>query len=204
MSFDKIISIPGSPGLFKMVAQMRNGGFVVEGLIDGKRIPVSAMQRIIMLKDISVYTMDEDIPLEEVFLKMKENDAVASSISTKADSADLKATLKKVLPEFDEERVHVSDIRKMFMWYALLKDNVTFEKTEAIVEEAEVVADEAPKKKAKSKTADIEDATVLTSDETLVKKVTRKKKTEGSDDSAVEDVVKPAKKSENKSVKTAE
>ena len=55
MSFEKIISIPGMSGLYRIVAQMRNGGFIVEGLNDNKRVPVSAMQRIIMLKDIAVY-----------------------------------------------------------------------------------------------------------------------------------------------------
>ena len=63
MSFEKIISIPGMSGLFKMVAQMRNGGFVVESLIDGRRQPVSSMQRITMLKDIAVFTMEDDMPL---------------------------------------------------------------------------------------------------------------------------------------------
>ena len=203
MSFDKIISIPGMPGLFKMVAQMRNGGFVVEGMSDGKRLPVSAMQRIIMLKDISVYTMEDDMPLEEVFLKMKNNDDVASSISAKADPAELKSTLKKVLPEFDEERVHVSDIRKMFSWYGLLKDNVSFEKTEEEVEEAEVINDEAPKKKAKAK-AEIPEATTLDTDESSVKKVARKKKADTTADSGADDAPKAAKKTARKSTKSAE
>ena len=201
MSFDKIISIPGMPGLFKMVAQMRNGGFVVEGMSDGKRLPVSAMQRIIMLKDISVYTMEDDMPLEEVFLKMKNNDAVASSVSTKADPAELKSTLKKVLPEFDEERVHVSDIRKMFSWYSLLKDNVSFEKAE--VEEAEVIIDEAPKKKAKAK-AEIPEATTVDVEEASVKKVARKKKADTPVDTGADDAPKAAKKTARKSTKSAE
>ncbi len=201
MSFDKIISIPGMPGLFKMVAQMRNGGFVVEGMSDGKRLPVSAMQRIIMLKDISVYTMEDDMPLEEVFLKMKNNDTVASSISAKADPAELKSTLKKVLPEFDEERVHVSDIRKMFSWYGLLKDSVSFEKTE--VEEAEVILDEAPTKKAKVK-AEIPEAITLETDESSTKKVARKKKADTPVDSGADDAPKAAKKTARKSTKSAE
>ena len=186
-----------------MVAQMRNGGFVVEGMSDGKRLPVSAMQRIIMLKDISVYTMEDDMPLEEVFLKMKNNDDVASSISAKADPAELKSTLKKVLPEFDEERVHVSDIRKMFSWYGLLKDNVSFEKTEVEVEEAEVINDEAPKKKAKAK-AEIPEATTLDTDESSVKKVARKKKADTTADSGADDAPKAAKKTARKSTKSAE
>ncbi len=191
------------PGLFKMVAQMRNGGFVVEGMSDGKRLPVSAMQRIIMLKDISVYTMEDDIPLEEVFLKMKNNDTVASSVSAKADPAELKSTLKKVLPEFDEERVHVSDIRKMFSWYSLLKDNVSFEKAEVEVEEAEIISDETPKKKAKAK-AEVPEATTIDAEETSAKKVARKKKADNPIEAVADDAPKAAKKTARKSTKSAE
>ncbi len=124
MSFEKIISVPGLSGLFKMVAQMRNGGFVVESLADGRRMPVSSSQRIIMLKDIAVYTMEEDKPLYDVFKLMKEQNELASSVSSKAEPAELKATLKKIMPDFDEDRVHASDIRKMFVWYKLVKDIV--------------------------------------------------------------------------------
>lgn len=105
---------------------MRNGGFVVESLEDGRRIPVSATERIIMLNDISVYTVEDDVPLREVFLKMKEKEKVASAVDSKADPYQLKDTLKKILPEFDEERVHASDIRKMFVWFNILKDKVDF------------------------------------------------------------------------------
>ncbi|MBL7924510.1 MAG: DUF5606 domain-containing protein [Bacteroidia bacterium] len=143
MSFEKIISIPGLSGLFKMVAQMRNGGFVVESLTDGRRMPVSAMQRIIMLKDIAVYTMEDDMPLYDVFKKMKEQDGLATGVSPKAEPADLKATLKKILPEFDEERVHASDIRKMFIWYKQVKEIVGSPEAEAAMKaenEGEVLA----------------------------------------------------------------
>ena len=78
---------------------MRNGGFVVESLIDGRRQPVSSMQRITMLKDIAVFTLEEDIPLYVVFKKMKEQNAIASAVPAKADPADLKAALKKILPD---------------------------------------------------------------------------------------------------------
>jgi hypothetical protein len=119
MSFEKIISVPGLSGLFKMVAQMRNGGFIVESMIDARRIPVSSTQRIILLKDIAVYTMEDEMPLYLVFKRMKEQDAFVSGVSPKSESADLRAAMKKILPEFDEERVHASDIKKMFSWYAL-------------------------------------------------------------------------------------
>ena len=183
MSFDKIISIPGMSGLYQMLAQMRNGGFVVESLTDKRRVPVSSMQRIIMLKDISVYTMEKDIPLREVFLKMKDNDSAAAAITEKTEPAELKSTLKKVLPEFDEERVHISDIRKMFLWYNLLKEQVDFsevpesENKEATAEataEAPVVTpevtEEPAKKPARKKKAVSTEETVAESTDAPVKK----------------------------------
>ena len=160
MSFEKIISIPGQSGLYKMLAQMRNGGFVVESLTDGKRVPVSSTQRIIMLNDIAVYTVEDDIPLREVFLKMKEQEKVAASVDPKMDPEKLKSTLKKILPDFDEERVHASDIRKMFAWFNVLNGQVDFnemiapekaEEKEAITEETDVA--EAKEVKKPKKTA---------------------------------------------------
>ncbi|MBK7966771.1 MAG: DUF5606 domain-containing protein [Bacteroidetes bacterium] len=169
MSFEKIITIPGMSGLFKMIAQMRNGGFVVESLIDGRRQPVSSMQRITMLKDIAVFTMEDDVPLYDVFKKMKEHDTIASGVPAKADPADLKAALKKILPDFDDDRVHASDIRKMFLWYKLVKNDVGTEESDAAMkaefdgevptkssEVEEVVVEEPVKKKSvKKKTEDV-------------------------------------------------
>jgi len=184
MSFEKIISIPGKSGLYKMLAQMRNGGFVVEALSDSRRVPVSATERIIMLNDISVFTTEEDIPLREVFLKMKENEKVATSVDAKSDPDKLKSTLKQILPDFDDERVHASDIRKMFVWFNLLKDKVEFTAPaeEAVAEEAavEVAAEEkAPAKKTarKKKEATAED----TEEVPAAEKKPRAKKTAAKD-----------------------
>lgn len=195
MSFDKIISVPGLSGLFKMVAQMRNGGFIVESMADGKRIPVSSMQRIVMLKDIAVYTNEEDMPLYDVFKKMKEHDALALSVSSKAEPADLKLSLKKIMPEFDEERVHASDIRKMFIWYKLVKDIVgTKESEDAMkLEAGEMPANEATAQEPAVEVVDAEPAK---------KKAVKKKKEEIADESvAVEET---PKKKVKKAAKTAE
>jgi hypothetical protein len=173
MSFEKIISVPGNPGLYKMVAQMRNGGFVVEGISDNKRIPVSATQRIVMLKDVAIYTYEEDMPLYDAFKKLKENDSIATSVNSKSEPADLKEVMKKVLPEYDEERVHISDLRKIFAWYNLVKDlvgtpeseaamNPASEQAEEVVEEVKAVEEEvvekpkAPKKRAAKKSTEKE------------------------------------------------
>ena len=193
MSFEKIISIPGLSGLFKMVAQMRNGGFVVEALADGRRMPVSSMQRIIMLKDIAVYTVEDDMPLYYVFKKMKEQDAVASAISSKAEPADLKATLKKILPEFDEERVHASDIRKMFIWYKLVKDIVGSPEAEKAMQ-AELEGVGEPAESTPEAAEGVEVAPVA--EEPVKKKTARKKKEEPAAEGVAEEA--PKKKTTKK------
>ncbi len=126
MSLEKIVSVPGMSGLYKMIAQLRNGGFVVESLADKKRLPIDAAHRVVKLEDISVYTIEGEMPLREVFLKMKDHDADVSKLSSKSEGADLRTALKKVVPNFDEERVHTSDIKKMIAWYALLKNIIDF------------------------------------------------------------------------------
>ncbi len=164
MSLEKIVSIPGMSGLYKVIAQMRNGGYVVESLTDKKRLPIDAMHRVSKLQDISVYTVEGDMPLREVFLKMKEHDAEASKVTPKSEGAELRTTFKKIVPNFDEERVHISDIRKMISWYGLLKDIVDFKeevKEEEVKEEtgAAVATVAKPKAKiAKAKKADTENS----------------------------------------------
>lgn len=178
MSFEKIISVPGLSGLFKMVAQMRNGGFILESLLDARRIPVSSTQRIIMLKDIAVYTMEDEMPLYLVFKRMKEQDGFASGVSPKSDPADLLSAMKKILPEFDQERVHASDIRKMFSWYGLVKELIGSEESEKAMQDllgepevAEVVAEEPVKKAAsRKKKADGETELAAVADEPAPKK----------------------------------
>ncbi len=199
MSFDKIISIPGMSGLFQMVAQMRNGGFVVEGLSDKRRVPVSAMQRIIMLKDVAIYTADEDMPLYDVFKKMKDNDAIATAVTAKSDSADLKIALKKILPEFDEERVHTSDIRKMFTWYSLLKEMIGSAESEAAMSTAvEETPEEMPTMKAKK-----EEAIAANAEDAPKKKVAKKKK-EDDAETSTEDTPAPKKKAAAKKTTKSE
>ncbi len=111
------------PGLYKVLAQTKSG-FIVESLVDKKRLPVSATQRVSMLEDISVFTQGDDMPLKEVFLKMKEYSASNEIIDAKADPGKLKDFLGKVVPDYDTERVYPSDIKKMISWFHMVKDFV--------------------------------------------------------------------------------
>lgn len=168
-----------------MVAQMRNGGFVVESLADARRIPVSSTQRIIMLKDIAVYTHGDDMPLYKVFKMMKEQDGFSSSVSPKAEPADLRSAMKKIMPEFDDERVHASDIRKMFIWYNLVKEIIGTPEAEESMRE---VLGEA------SGTGQEQTAEIVEAEVAPAPKTAKKKKSEATEVVAEEAPVKKARK----------
>ena len=121
MSLKGIISISGQQGLFKVLTQTKSG-FIVESLIDKKRIPVSSTHQISMLEDISIFTVTDDIPLKDVFIKIKNAENEHPVIPAKSDGVKLKEYFKKVLPDFDEERVYTSDIKKVISWYSFVKD----------------------------------------------------------------------------------
>ena len=113
-----ILSISGQPGLFKMVTEAKNS-IIVESLLTGKRIPAYSTSKISALSDISVFTQTGEIQLKELFEKIKANGKV---IAAKASTNDLKALFAEVLPDYDQDRVYVSDMKKIFQWYQLLSE----------------------------------------------------------------------------------
>ncbi len=120
MSLSEIIAVSGMSGLYKTIAQSKNS-VIVENVSDKKRLPIYASQKVNTLEAISVYTTDKDIPLADVFKKISEKENKGAAIDHKADDAELKAYFEKVLPDFDKDRVHISDIRKMLQWYNILQ-----------------------------------------------------------------------------------
>ena len=116
-----ILAIAGKPGLFKLVSR-GNNMLIVESLLDGKRIPTYSRDKIMALSDISMFTMDEDMPLSEVLTKLgaKEGLKPASIDAKKADNDQLREYFGEVLPNFDRDRVYPSDIRKLITWYNIL------------------------------------------------------------------------------------
>jgi len=122
MDLSKILSISGKPGLFKLVSQTKNGA-LIESLIDGKRQPAFAKEKISSLEDISIFTTDEDVPLAKVFQEIFKKEDGKECISPKLDNKKLVAYMREVLPNFDEERVYTSDMKKLFTWYNILNKN---------------------------------------------------------------------------------
>ena len=115
-----IISISGQPGLFKIVAQSKNG-IIVEGLSDKKRINVYASTKVSTLSDISMFTTGDDKPIEEIMTSIFEKEKGGPAVDHKADDKAVEAYFKEVLPDYDKERVYVSNIRKLLNWYNALQ-----------------------------------------------------------------------------------
>ena len=137
MSLDKILSIGGKPGLYKLLTQTRTG-FVAESLIDSRRITVGIQSNVSLLSEIAIYTLDEELPLKEVFNKIKEKEQGGkTSIGHKDEKIKLEEYFFELVPDYDEDRVYPSDIKKVIQWYNLLHDNgiTEFESEESVTEE---------------------------------------------------------------------
>lgn len=119
MELDKVMSISGKPGLYELKAQTR-GGFVAESMLDGKKITVNLRHNVSLLSEIAIYTYTEEVPLREVFQKIKEKENGGEAISHKESKNKLEEYFSEVLPEYDEDRVYASDIKKIVQWYNLL------------------------------------------------------------------------------------
>ena len=155
-----ILSITGKPGLYKLVSQ-GNNMLIVESLLDGKRMPTYARDKIVSLGEISMYTMGEDIALSEVLTKLgaKEGLKVATIDPKKASNDELHTFFAEVLPEYDRDRVYPSDIRKLVQWYNILvgagiTDFTAEEEAETVIEEKkQEVKKPAPKQQVKTQKA---------------------------------------------------
>ncbi|WP_224489406.1 DUF5606 family protein [Robertkochia flava] len=139
MGLDKILAISGKPGLYQLKAQTRSG-FVAESLIDGKRISVGLRNNVSLLSEIAIYTLTEEVPLREVFKKISEKENGGKTAVGHKESKDkLEEYFFGILPDYDEDRVYPSDIKKVLQWYNLLQQNGITDFSE---EEQEEVADE--------------------------------------------------------------
>lgn len=154
MSLEKILSISGKPGLYELKTQTR-GGFLAESLLDGKKISVGARHNVSLLSEIAVYTLTEELPLREVLQKIKEKENGGKAISHKVDKLKLEEYFFEVVPDYDEDRVYASDIKKIIQWYNLLQEKDKLDFSEATEEEKveAVTSEELTKKTATKKAA---------------------------------------------------
>lgn len=152
MDFNEIASISGKGGLFRVVSPTRTG--VILEALDGskKKLIANIQSKVSILSDISIYTTDEDgaVPLKDVMIRIHEEFKGDTDLTASSEPDELKAFLKFILPDYDESRVYVSDIKKLVTWYNTIAATLP---EVLVVEQAEEVKEEAPKAKAtKAKT----------------------------------------------------
>jgi Domain of unknown function (DUF5606) len=202
MEYREIVAVTGLGGLYQLLTT-KSDGAIVRNVADKSTKFISARQHnVTPLESIEVYTTGENVRLQLVFQKMQEHETKIPLADVKtADNTAIKTYFKSIFPEFDEERVYVSDMKKMLKWFELLKANdlLRFEEeatdeeaneTAPVKEAASVVADEKPAKKAAKKAAE-------TADGEEKPKKTAKKKKEETEESA-DGAEKPAKKAAKK------
>ena len=120
MNLEKILAISGMPGIYALKMQTRTG-FVAESLLDGKKVTVGLRSNVSLLTEISIYTHDTEKPLADVMRAIAVKEDNGPAISHKEDNAKLVAYFKEILPDYDEDRVYPSDIKKVFNWYNILQ-----------------------------------------------------------------------------------
>ncbi len=138
MTLDKILAIAGKPGLFVLKVQTRTG-FVAESLLDGKKVTVGLKSNVSLLSEISVYTNTEEKPLTEIMRAIATKEDNGPAISHKEDNAKLVAYFLEILPDYDQDRVYPSDIKKILNWYNMLQAKGLVSKE--VPTEAEVVVE---------------------------------------------------------------
>ena len=132
----KILAISGQSGLYLYISQARNGA-IVESLSDKKRSSVGMTSKITSLADISIYTDDEEVKLQDVFVSMKEVLGEADAPSSKSSADELKAIFEKALPAYDRDRFYVSHMKKVVEWYNALKNFASLDFVDLDAEAAE-------------------------------------------------------------------
>lgn len=135
-----IISISGMPGLYKVVAKSKNG-VIVESLSDKKRFPAFATHKISSLEDISMFTTGDDKVLGEIMQAIYDKEKGGPAIDNKKDDKEIEAYFAEILPDYDKDRVYVSNMRKLFTWYNQLQSTENLKvKEEGKTDESEKTA----------------------------------------------------------------
>jgi hypothetical protein len=134
MEFNKIIAVSGKPGLFQVISQSKNA-VIAESLIEKKRIAINTTQNVSLLENIAIYTYEEDMPLLEVFNAISKKTVGKEALSHKESNKNLTSFFTEVIPNYDDERVYVSNIKKVIQWFNLLvKTGLDFSKIEETLE----------------------------------------------------------------------
>ena len=149
MQLEKIISISGKPGLYKLISQLKSG-FIVEDVLTKKKASISNSSQVSLLDNIAMFTFDKEVPLFEVFENVAKNNDFKETISHKSTDVELRAFMLESLPDYDTERVYVSDIKKLAQWYNIL-NKAGYITPESFVKAEETTAETSEKTEATEK-----------------------------------------------------
>ena len=116
MNLEGIINISGKPGLYKVISQ-GNNTVIVESLFDGKKIPLHSNAQANMLEEIGIYTNNDTKPLSDIFDNIAQKENCKQTINHKSPVSELLAYFIEIVPDYDQDRVYISDIKKVFQWY---------------------------------------------------------------------------------------
>lgn len=119
MDYSKIITISGKPGLYSAISQTKTG-FIVESLTDKKRFAIASSNNVSLIENIAIYTYEEEVPLLTIFKTIYEKESGGKAISHKESGSKLSTYFSEVLPDYDDERVYTSNIKKVLQWYNLM------------------------------------------------------------------------------------
>lgn len=150
MGLEKILSISGKPGLYELKTQTRSG-FLASSLLDGKKIAVNAHHNVSLLSEIAIYTLKEEVPLRTIFQKIKEKEKGGQAISHKEDKLKLEEYFFEILPDYDEDKVYASDIKKIILWYNLLQEKDLLDLSDPDPKEEETAEIKTQKEATKAK-----------------------------------------------------
>lgn len=177
MDLSEIVSVTGMPGLFT-IASRRNDGLIATSLVDGRTQFISGRTNFFStLDNITIYTTDEPVSLKEVLAAIKKNEK-KNPVPKPNDDTALKAWLETVLPNYDKEKVHLSDMKKLAKWYTLLSDKKLIDELTAEKSESEESREEVKetKKEVKPKTVKADTSSKAHSKPAPVKKITTPRK----------------------------
>ncbi len=176
MNLSGIISINGMPGLFKVVASSKSG-VIVESLTEKKRFPVFGASKISALEDISMFAESGDKPISEIMKSIFDKEKGGKAADHKADDKTIVAYFSEILPDYDKERVYISNMRKLFSWYNMLHETGNLKADEEVAE-GSAAAEKKPKLTAEEKKK-VAAAGAKTKDQSKVKTSAGNRKTTG-------------------------
>ncbi|MDR0790715.1 MAG: DUF5606 domain-containing protein [Bacteroidales bacterium] len=143
MDLSKILFITGKSGLFKLISQTKAGA-ILEDMANNKRFPIFSHNKISVLENISIYTEEADVALPKVFQEIYKKENGGKCLDSNAPEQEIRDYMEEILPSYDQQQVHLSDMRKVFLWYNLLNEQglIDLEQTESETEDSETPNEE--------------------------------------------------------------